>query len=176
MITIAIRVARGHVDPGFFYYPSFFFYLVAAATLVATPALWLFKHADPLTIRAFVIDPGPYFLIGRLVSVAFGVAAVYFVYRIGRAAFGRPAGLIAGLLLAVAPLAVTYSHVAVTDMAATALALLTIGCCSRRRRAADAAGWSVAPSRPASPPRPSTTSARSYCRRPWRRCTRAARR
>ncbi len=126
VMPIAFRVARGHVDPGFFYYPSFFFYLVAAATLVATPVLWLVKHADPLTMRAFVIDPGPYFLIGRLVSVAFGVAAVYFVYRIGRAAFGRPAGLVAGLLLAVAPLAVTYSHVAVTDMTATALALLAI--------------------------------------------------
>ncbi len=77
-------------------------------------------------MRAFVIDPGPYFLIGRLVSAAVGVAAVYFLYRIGRAAFGRPAGLVAGLLLAVAPLAVTYSHVAVTDMTATALALLAI--------------------------------------------------
>ncbi|HZL65017.1 MAG TPA: glycosyltransferase family 39 protein [Thermoleophilia bacterium] len=126
VMPIAFKAAQGHVDPGFFYYPSFYFYLVAAATLVATPVLWLVKHADPLTMRAFVIDPGPYFLIGRLVSVAFGVAAVYFVYRVGRAAFGRPAGLVAALLLAVAPLAVTYSHMAVTDMAATALALLAV--------------------------------------------------
>lgn len=126
VMPIAFRAAQGHVDPGFFYYPSFYFYLAAAATLVATPVLWLIKHADPLTMRAFVIDPGPYFLLGRLVSAAFGVAAVYFTYRIGRAAFGRPAGLVAGLLLAVAPLAVTYSHMAVTDMTATALALLAI--------------------------------------------------
>ena len=126
VMPIAFKAAQGHVDPGFFYYPSLYFYLVAAATIVATPVLWLVKHADPLTMRAFVIDPGPYFLIGRLVSAAFGVAAVYFIYRIGRAAFGRPAGLVAGLLLAVAPLAVTYSHVAVTDMTAMALALLAV--------------------------------------------------
>jgi len=126
VMPIAFRAAQGHVNPGFFFYPSFYFYLVAAATLVATPVLWLVKHADPLTLRAFVIDPGPYFLIGRLASAAAGVAAVYFLYRIGRTAFGRPAGLAAALLLAVAPLAVTYSHVAVTDMTATALALLAI--------------------------------------------------
>lgn len=126
VVPIAARVARGHVDPGFFYYPSFYFYLLAAVTLLATPVLWLVKHADPLTMRAFVLDPGPYFLLGRLLSAACGVAAVYFIYRIGRAAFGRPAGLVAALLLAVAPLAVTYSHMAVTDMTATALALLAV--------------------------------------------------
>jgi len=126
VVPIAFKVAQGHLDPQFFYYPSFYFYLLAAAMVVATPVLWLVKHADPLTVRAFVLDPGPYFLLGRLLSAAFGVAAVYFLYRIGRAAFGRPAGLLAALFLAVAPLAVTYSHVAVTDMAATALALLAL--------------------------------------------------
>lgn len=126
VVPIAARVARGHLDPRFFYYPSLYFYLLAAAQLVAAPVLWLVKHSDPLTMRAFVLDRSPYFLLGRLLSAGFGVAAVYLMYRIGRATFGRAAGLLAALFLAIVPLAVTYSHMAVTDMTATALSLLAL--------------------------------------------------
>lgn len=126
VVPIAFRISRGHLNPGFFLYPSLYFYLLALANVAAAPVLQLVKHADPLTLRAFVLDQGPYFLLGRLVSAAFGVAATYLVYRLGRAAFGRPAGLLSALLFAVAPLAVAYSHMAVTDMTATALALLAL--------------------------------------------------
>lgn len=126
VVPIGAQVARGHLDPGFFFYPSFFFYLLGALYLAATPVLWLVKHADPLTLRAFTIDQGPYFLLGRLLSGAFGTAAVYLLYRLGRASFGRVTGLLAAVFLAVSPLAVAYSHMAVTDMAATSLALLAL--------------------------------------------------
>ena len=73
-----------------------------------------------------MVDPGPYFLLGRLLSVAMGTASVYLVYRLGRDAFGRPAGLLAALFLAVAPLHVAYSHMAVTDVTAVAFSLLAL--------------------------------------------------
>lgn len=120
----AFGAARGGLNPQFFYYPSFFFYLVGAVYLLATPVLWLMRDANPLATASFVVDPGPYFLLGRLVSAAAGTASVYLLYRLGREAFGRPAGLVAALLLAVAPLHVAYSHMAVTDVTATALSLL----------------------------------------------------
>ena len=122
----AFGAARGGLNPQFFYYPSFFFYVVGAVYLLATPALWLLTGANPLAVASFVTDPAPYFVLGRLVSAAAGTATVYLVYRLGREAFGRPAGLVAALLLAVAPLHVAYSHMAVTDVTATMLSVLAL--------------------------------------------------
>jgi 4-amino-4-deoxy-L-arabinose transferase-like glycosyltransferase len=132
----AFGAARGGVNPQFFYYPSFFFYVLAAVFLAAAPALWVVTGANPLAEAAFVVDPTPYFILGRLVSVAAGTASVYLVYRLGREAFGRPAGLVAALLLAVAPLHVAYSHMAVTDVMATMLSLLALLYLARAARGA----------------------------------------
>jgi len=126
VVPKAFGVARGGLNPQFFYYPSLFFYLVGGVYLLAAPALWAVQQANPLAMGSFVVDQGPYFLLARLVSVAAGTASVYLLYRIGREAFGRPAGLVAALFLAVAPLHVAYSHMAVTDVTATALSLLAL--------------------------------------------------
>lgn len=126
VVPKGFSVARGHVNPQFFLYPSFFFYLLAAVDLLAAPVLWLLRGQNPLSAAALIVDPGPYYLLGRLVSAAFGTASVYLLYRLGRVAFGRPAGLLAALVLAVLPLHVAYSHMAVTDVAATALSLLAL--------------------------------------------------
>ena len=126
VVPKAFGVARGTLNPQFFYYPSLFFYLVGGVYLLAAPVLWAVQHSNPLAMGSFVVDPEPYFLLARLLSVAAGTASVYLLYRIGREAFGRPAGLVAALFLAVAPLHVAYSHMAVTDVAATALSLLAL--------------------------------------------------
>lgn len=126
VVPKAFAVARGNVNPHWFLYPSFFFYLLAAVDLLAAPVLWATRGDNPLSMAAFVVDPTPYYLLGRLTSAALGTASVYLVYRLGRAAFGRLAGLLGALCLAVLPLHVAYSHMAVTDVAATALSLLAL--------------------------------------------------
>ncbi len=126
VIPKGFAAARGHLNPQFFLYPSFFFYLLAGVYLLAAPVLALLQHATPFNAGALVVDPGPYYLLARLVSAAFGVASVWIVYRIGRGAFGRAVGLLAALSLAVVPLHVTYSHMAVTDVTATAFTLLAL--------------------------------------------------
>ncbi|MBE3031858.1 MAG: glycosyltransferase family 39 protein [Actinobacteria bacterium] len=126
VVSKAFDVARGGLNPQFFYYPSLFFYLAGGVYLLAAPVLWAVQHANPLAMGTFVVHPGPYFLLARLLSVAAGTASVYLLYRIGREAFARPAGLVAALFLAVAPLHVAYSHMAVTDVTATALSLLAL--------------------------------------------------
>jgi hypothetical protein len=126
VVPKAFAAARGHLNPQFFFYPSLYFYLLGALYLVASPFLWLVRHGNPLAMGSYVVDPGPYLLLGRLLSAAFGTASVYLVYRLGRAAYGRPAGLLAALFLAVTPLHVAYSHMAVTDVTATALSLLAL--------------------------------------------------
>mgnify|MGYP000949847019 CR=1 FL=1 len=122
----AFAAASGHPNPQFFFYPSFFFYLVAAVYLAAAPVWWLLGNGNLLAQTSFVVDPAPYFLLARLLSVLMGTASVYLLYRLGRDAFGRPAGLLAALFLAAAPLHVAYSHMAVTDVTAVASALLAL--------------------------------------------------
>ena len=126
VVPKAAAAARGHLDPQFFFYPSLYFYLAGALYVLAAPVWWLLGRGSLLSLTSFIVDPGPYFLLARLLSVAMGTASVYLVYRLGRVAFGRPAGLLAALLLAVAPLHVAYSHMAVTDVTAVALSLLAL--------------------------------------------------
>jgi len=121
----ALRIARGHPDPRFFYYPSMFFDMVGIAVWIASH--FISPHGAGLPSPAtFLTDPTPYYLIGRGLAVACGVASVYLVYRLGREAFSRPVGLLAALFLAVEPLSVRYSHVAVTDVPATMFGLLAL--------------------------------------------------
>ena len=126
VVPKAFAAANGHPNPQFFFYPSFFFYLAAALYVLAAPIWWLLGNGNLLSQTSFVVDPGPYFLLGRLLSVAMGTVSVYLLYRLGRDAFGRPAGLLAALALAVVPLHVAYSHMAVTDITAVAFALLAL--------------------------------------------------
>ena len=126
VIPKAFHAAQGHPNPQFFFYPSLYFYLTGALYLLAAPVWWLLGHGNFLAQTSFVVDNGPYFLLGRLLSVAMGTASVYLVYRLGRDAFGRPAGLLAALFLAVTPLHVAYSHMAVTDVTAVAFSLLAL--------------------------------------------------
>jgi Dolichyl-phosphate-mannose-protein mannosyltransferase len=121
----AFRVAAGRPNPEFFYYPSLIFYLIGGATWVAS---WFHTThgVSFLSPAAFVTDPTPYYLIGRSVVVVCGVTSVYLVYRLGKEAFSRPVGLLAALFLAVEPLHVRYSHLAVTDVPATMFGLLAL--------------------------------------------------
>jgi 4-amino-4-deoxy-L-arabinose transferase-like glycosyltransferase len=126
VVPKAAAAARGHLNPQFFFYPSFYFYLAGSVYVLAAPVWWLLGRGNLLSLTSLVVDPGPYFLLARLLSVAMGTASVYLVYRLGRVAFGRPAGLLAALFLAVAPLHVAYSHMAVTDVTAVTLSLLAL--------------------------------------------------
>ena len=144
VVPKAFHAAQGHLNPQFFFYPSLYFYLTGALYVLAAPVWWLLGHGNFLSQTAFVVDPGPYFLLGRLLSVAMGTASVYLVYRLGRDGFGRAAGLLAALFLAVAPLHVAYSHMAVTDVTAVAFSLLALlllfGAAARPPATPEAAG------------------------------------
>jgi 4-amino-4-deoxy-L-arabinose transferase-like glycosyltransferase len=124
VVPKAVEVAGGQLNPMFFYYPSLFFYVLAAVYWLVSP-FWALLHGE-LLVRpgALAVDAGALYLVGRLVVVAFGVAAVGLVYRLGRAAYGAAAGLLAAAFLAVTPLHVEYSHLAVTDVPAVTLGLL----------------------------------------------------
>ena len=112
---------HGTPNPNWFLYPSLYLYLLAGALwlvsgFVGAPAGFAFSSPE-----AYIYDPSPYLITGRLLSVAAGVGLVVATWALGRRAYCPAVGLLAAAAVAVSPLAVAYSHVAVTDMAMTAV-------------------------------------------------------
>ncbi len=72
---------------GFFLGPIYYYFMA--------PFLWLFNY-----------NP-----VGPAVMVAlFGVATVFFIYKVGKEAFSEKAGFIAALLYAISPVVIAYSR------------------------------------------------------------------
>jgi hypothetical protein len=64
-------------------------------------------------------------LVARLLAVAFGLATIYLVYRLGSLLYGQAVGLLAAALLAVCPYHVVVTRQALLDGALTFFATLT---------------------------------------------------
>ena len=126
MVEKGFSMARGNVNPGWFYYPSFFFAMLGALYWFTGLVLHGAAAASFVAPGALVLDPTPFFLSARLLVATCGVVSVYLLYRIGTEGYSRSVGLLAALFLAVTPLHVRYSHVAVTDVPAVTLGLLAL--------------------------------------------------
>jgi 4-amino-4-deoxy-L-arabinose transferase-like glycosyltransferase len=104
------------------------------------PRAWAMVHGagpdphwfDYPTLLLYVLAPfqawqdEPSYLTARLIVAAFGVAAVAGAWWLGRAAYGKTAGLVAAAVVAVETIGVAYSHMAVTDVAMTALIAVSL--------------------------------------------------
>ncbi len=116
----------GDLNPHFFNYPSLFFYINALAYIpyfLVGKLLGVF--GSPLDIPYPVTHslgvgsttlPST-FLMGRGISVLFGVGAIVLVYFVGRALFKSPlVGLLAALMTAVSPASVAHSRFITPNM------------------------------------------------------------
>ena len=101
-------------NPGFYNYPSFYLYLSALAI-----ALALGYGAGPA--------PAAIYLCARVVTALMGTAAVAATWWAGRTLFGEAVGLLAALVIAVAPLHVQHSHFATVDVPSTFFVALALG-------------------------------------------------
>jgi 4-amino-4-deoxy-L-arabinose transferase-like glycosyltransferase len=91
-------MSRGHLDPGWYDYPSLLFDLVAP-------------------LQAAFHEPS--YGAARAVALALGLAGVAAAWWLGRRAYGRLAGLVGAAATAVATTHVAYSRMAVTDVLLT---------------------------------------------------------
>ncbi len=82
--------------------------LLGMITVSSSPAFY-YQHPEEL---------GKIFLSGRMLMVFFGTASVAILYQAGKEAFGKRAGLIAALLLAITPLHVVSSKHMLVEPAA----------------------------------------------------------
>jgi len=126
-VSIPLRILKtGDLNPQFFNYPSLFFYILSLAYI----AYFLFMASrgrlgslDGMTLPEQVLPnvvgratmPSQ-FLVGRGVVACAGVLTVLIVYWIVRRAYGRRAGLIAGLLLSISPIHIRNSHFVAPDV------------------------------------------------------------
>ncbi len=122
--TLAM-IHDGTANPHWFLYPSLYLGLLAVTLIVIHPLIDTPHGLGFASPDAYALDPTPYILTGRVLSLVAGVALVIAVWLLGRRVGGGAVGAMAAALMAVAPMTVAYSHVAVTDMTMTAL--LTFG-------------------------------------------------
>lgn len=121
IIIVAMGMGNGDLNPHFFNYPTLFIYLCFAGFVAyyAFGTVFGFFHSAQDFALAFFLDPSVFYLISRTLSAAAGIATVYLVYLIGRKLQDERTGLLASLLLALAPLHVRDSHFGVTDVTMT---------------------------------------------------------
>jgi hypothetical protein len=123
----AMGLAQNGFNPHNFLYPSLYFYALFAwegLWFVAGRLIGVYESLAAFE-RSFFVDPTAIFLAGRMLSVICGVLTVLAVYRLGARLYGQTAGVVAAVLLAVAPLAVRDAHYVKHDVPVTLLIVLT---------------------------------------------------
>lgn len=130
-VTLVVGNLWPDLNPHYHFYPSFHIYLLFLFDALLFWTAKLLGYAAHLDYRSFMdaaTSPalGAQFVLHRLVSVAFALGTVALVWKAARDWWGWKAGLLAALLLAVAPLHVQESHYATVDASFTFFSLLTI--------------------------------------------------
>jgi hypothetical protein len=112
--------------------PSFYNYGSAYLLLcrVVIDVLAGYHLAEPFMPRGgmpvWIHDFARLFLIGRLVAVALALGTVALTYAAARRLYGRRAGCLAALFLAVAPMHVVMAHYMVVDVPAAFFTMLCV--------------------------------------------------
>lgn len=126
----AVNIAStGDLDPHWFghpgsttIYPLAGVYRVWDAVAHGGP---VFSH-DARIAERFATSPGTFYLLGRLWSIAYAIAAIPLIFLLGRRCFSTVVGLAGAALWAVLPIAISYGRVVRTDSAGVFFALLSL--------------------------------------------------
>lgn len=127
---LAIRMATsGDPNPNWFGHPaSTSLYPLAAIFHVANALeaglpLW---QVDPGLAARVGGDPGKYFLLARLLSVFYAIAALPLVYGIARRAFDPTVGVLATWLALLSPMSLSHAQMIRSDSAGLFFGLLAL--------------------------------------------------
>ncbi len=122
--SLTMNVFAGRLLPHFYNYGSLQLYLVCFANTLAA----LFGAVDivPKNFAGWYPQWAKMYLVGRLLTVGMGVGTVWVTYTLGATLWGRRAGLVAALILAVTPLHAQHSHFLTVDVPATFWVMLSL--------------------------------------------------
>lgn len=120
----------GSVDlnPHFFNYPSLTLYvhfLITGVLFLMMKACGAVSSGLEYSVR-YLSDPTPIIVAARCVTVAFGAATLGLIWRIGSAAAGKAAAVLATLLLALNPLHFARSQMIEVDVPLTFFVCATL--------------------------------------------------
>jgi len=107
-VNRALSFGSGDLNPHWFHKPAFYMYLLSVEYglyFVVGYLVGCWASVSEFAV-GFVQNPGPFYLIGRLTTVLFGLGCIWGVYCLGERHFAKGVGLIGGLLLAL-----TFGHV-----------------------------------------------------------------
>jgi hypothetical protein len=106
-------------------YPLAFAYRAREVLFHGAP---IFGDAPSIAQR-FRTDPTSFYEIGRLWVILLSVATIPLLFLVARRAFDHVTGLVAALVWALVPLAVSYGTIVRTDAAAACFGLLSLWAC-----------------------------------------------
>ena len=114
--SVTLNVFAGRLLPHFYNYGSLQLYWVCFANTLAA----LFGAVDivPKNFDQWYPQWAKMYLVGRLLTVGMGVGTVWATYAAGARLWGRRAGLLAALILAITPLHAQHSHFLTVDVPA----------------------------------------------------------
>ena len=115
----------GDFNPHFFNYPTFPLYVVSAIYYLYF-LLFSSEPFDYFVAYRYFVEAGDLLFIARGLSSLLAVGTVAVAARLGRRLYGSSGGILAGLILAVMPLSVRFSHLAIIDVPATLLGCLAV--------------------------------------------------
>ena len=99
-------------NPHWFHKPAFYMYVLFVeygVFFIAGKLAGLWRSVTDFAV-AYMTNPGPFYLIGRFTTTAFGLATVWMTYRLAREHIDRQTALFSALLLAV-----SFGHVAASQ-------------------------------------------------------------
>ncbi|MDD5222529.1 MAG: glycosyltransferase family 39 protein [bacterium] len=130
LIDPALHILKtGDLNPHFFWYGSFpIYWITVIYGLVLGIGCWAGGGIN--TIGKCLADFGAYdhgfelFYLGRVTSIAFGLATIYLVYVLGRRLFNRETGILSAWFFALAPLHIYFSQIFKVDISLLFFTLL----------------------------------------------------
>jgi 4-amino-4-deoxy-L-arabinose transferase-like glycosyltransferase len=107
----ALSFGSGDLNPHWFHKPAFYMYLLFFEyglfyIFGKMSGLW---HSVNDFAVSYIINPGPFYLIGRITTAVFSIGSIIFAFLTAKELFNRKTGLIAGILLTL-----SFGHVVVT--------------------------------------------------------------
>jgi 4-amino-4-deoxy-L-arabinose transferase-like glycosyltransferase len=132
-VTHALGMLKNHdLNPHWFGAPaSTTMYLLAllyAAIFAGGRVLGIFNTAEDFR-NLYYANPTMFYLTGRIVSVLFGVATIWLIYKLGRKLFNPLTGLIASAILSLSPVHISLSQQVRMDVQMTFLLVLALWYC-----------------------------------------------
>ncbi len=131
-INYVIDMLRtGDPNQHFFQKPSLFVYLLLSALSVhyhLGVAAGTYGDLNQTTITTYLVTTLPgFFIVARWVSASFGALTALAAYSLGERGWGRGAGLVGALFVALLPYHLKFSQWATTDVTASFMACLSLG-------------------------------------------------